>query len=427
VRQAEVSFLDVNLEQAFGMSRHAITWFTVAVASLTVEDRRGNVATGKGASVLSVPWSWPDSALPVSSRDSLLRRLTTDLAQRLVGCDYTDPIRSWREAEQELGRVAACSAEGHDDPVPRLAAAIALGAVDNAMHDAWARSAGLPAYRMYDADYLTDDLGVFLGARHAGRFPGEYLVAPRRILPTQHVVGTSDPLERGHPNDGRSLREWLRSDRVRDVKIKLAGRDPDEDARRIVQVHHVVRDTIGADCSLALDPNEGYVSVEMVETMLDAVAALDPETSSRLGYVEQPVSREARPDPSTLRRLGRRIPVVIDEGLASLEELRRIGDDGWSGAVIKASKGQTPALLTCALTQAYGWFASMQDLTAVDLALEHSARLASVLSLSVPHVEYNSRQYAPAANRRLAALRPELVAVRDGTIVVGDRLRPGIY
>jgi L-alanine-DL-glutamate epimerase-like enolase superfamily enzyme len=161
--------------------------------------------------------------------------------------------------------------------------------------------------------------------------------------------------------------------------------------------------------------------------MLDAVAALDPETSSRLGYVEQPVSREARPDPSTLRRLGRRIPVVIDEGLASLEELRRIGDDGWSGAVIKASKGQTPALLTCALTQAYGWFASMQDLTAVDLALEHSARLASVLSLSVPHVEYNSRQYAPAANRRLAALRPELVAVRDGTIVVGDRLRPGIY
>jgi L-alanine-DL-glutamate epimerase-like enolase superfamily enzyme len=427
VRQAEVNFLDVNLEQVFGMSRQAITWFTVALVSLTVEDRRGNVAAGSGASVLSIPWSWPESALPVSARDGILRRLTTDLAGRLVGCDPTDPIHSWRDAEQELGHLAACSAQGQGEAVPTLATALALGAVDNAMHDAWARAADLPAYRMYDAEHLTDDLGALLGAQHSGYFPDKCLVAPRRSVPIQHVVGTTDPLEPDPSNDARSLRDWLRSDRVREVKIKLAGRDPDEDARRVVSVYHVVRETIGTNCSLALDPNEGYSSVAMVETMLDVVAALEPEASSRLRYVEQPVSREARPEPGALRRLGRRLPVVIDEALASLEALRSIGDDGWSGAVIKASKGQTPALLTCAVTRSQGLFRSMQDLTAVDLALEHSARLASVLDLSVPHLEYNSRQYAPAANRRLASLRPELVAVRDGAIEVGRDLRPGIY
>ena len=128
-----------------------------------------------------------------------------------------------------------------------------------------------------------------------------------------------------------------------------------------------------------------------------------------------------------MAELSARVPVLLDEGLSGLDDLTTLRAHGWSGSVIKAAKGQTLALLAHAFLCRFGLFATIQDLTAVDLALRHSARLAGVLDLSAPQFEYNSRQYAPHINAELARTDPEFATVRDGRIDIGDAVAPGLY
>ncbi|MFG3700598.1 enolase C-terminal domain-like protein [Micromonospora sp. NPDC047620] len=426
VRDARVSFREIDLDHPFMISGRAITWFTLALVDVVATNRRGEAATGRGASVLSVPWSWPTSRLDVRGRDAALRRLTERFAHAALGAEPADPVGTWLRLHQTVADTGAAVEDvPAPEPIPRLAALLCLGAVDNALHDAWARAAGRPAHTMYTPDHLAHDLGACVDPTLAGRYPGEFLTAPRRRLPVQHVVGTADPLRPGDAGGARSLEEWLRRDGVRHVKIKVPGRDPDADARRIAEVHRVASART-ADVVLSVDPNEGYPGPAALGAMLDALAATAPDAFQAVAFVEQPWPRDSSPDPAAVREQSRRRPVLMDESLHDPAQLRHVRSDGWSGVVVKAGKGQTPALLTYAFARAHGLFVTMQDLTAVDAALAHSARLASVFDLSAPHLEYNSRQYAPTGNRDLAGRQPSLVTVDDGVIVL-DEPTAGIY
>src|SRR5690625_5374952 len=70
-------------------------------------------------------------------------------------------------------------------------------------------------------------------------------------------------------------------------------------------------------------------------------------------------------------------------------------------------------MVTNAVARHLGLKIAVQDLTTVGPALAHSISLASALEPDWPHLEYNSRQYAAAANDDLAAQAPDLVQVRD--------------
>ncbi|MGV9306939.1 enolase C-terminal domain-like protein [Nonomuraea sp. NPDC003727] len=436
VREAAAAFHDVRLDHPLRLSGATVDRFTLAVVRVTVEDRAGRVAWGEGASVLSVPWSWPVSGLSWTVRDLVLRRLTERLAAAATEVGSGDPFAIHRE----LSEAAACArrdgaeAAGGPEPVPELAAALALGAVDNAVHDGWARAAGAPATSLYE--------GLDLGPA-------------RRRLPVQHVVGLDDPLEADpleHPREPdplkpdavesgrlesgppgrddvapprraavRPLREWLRAEGIAHVKIKLSGRDPAADARRVIEVHRVLRESAGARHTVSLDPNEGYQEPAAVLELLDA---LDGSPAwDALTYLEQPVPRDAPPDPGGMRAIGARLPVLADESLATEADLARLAAAGWSGSVIKAARGQSLAMRSLAHARAHGMRVALQDLTAVGLALVHSARLAAALPLDWQAFEYNSRQYAPRANGDLPA---ELVRVRQGHVVPGPA-RPGIH
>ncbi|MGW4470649.1 enolase C-terminal domain-like protein [Nonomuraea sp. NPDC004354] len=436
VREAAAAFHDVRLDHPLRLSGATVDRFTLAVVRVTVEDRAGRVAWGEGASVLSVPWSWPVSGLSWTVRDLVLRRLTERLAAAATEVRSGDPFAIHRE----LSEAAACArrdgaeAAGGPEPVPELAAALALGAVDNAVHDGWARAAGAPATSLYE--------GLDLGPA-------------RRRLPVQHVVGLDDPLEADpleHPREPdplkpdavesgrlesgppgradvapprraavRPLREWLRAEGIAHVKIKLSGRDPAADARRVIEVHRVLRESAGARHTVSLDPNEGYQEPAAVLELLDA---LDGSPAwDALTYLEQPVPRDAPPDPGGMRAIGARLPVLADESLATEADLARLAAAGWSGSVIKAARGQSLAMRSLAHARAHGMRVALQDLTAVGLALVHSARLAAALPLDWQAFEYNSRQYAPRANGDLPA---ELVRVRQGHVVPGPA-RPGIH
>ncbi|GAA0924373.1 enolase C-terminal domain-like protein [Nonomuraea longicatena] len=429
IAQAQASFRDVVLDHPLRLAGASVDRFTLAVVQVRAEGPGGPVA-GTGASVLSVPWSWPRSDLSWQARDAVLR----DLAATLCASAATRPPGDPFALFDHLATVAG----GAAPEVPALARSLALGAVDNAVHDAWSRAADLPA-ALVNADLLNADLGATAdrGARSAGpegaggryarargrgaRPVGQHAARGRyararatpdggATLEVQHVAGVGDPLD--------ELREWLVRDGIRHVKVKLSGRDPREDAARVVEVHRVLRASVPGRISLSLDPNEGYATPADATRMIEHLAAA--EAFADVGYMEQPVPRDSAPDPGAMRELCALLPVLADEGLAGVGDLDRLAAEGWAGLVVKAARGQSLALRSWEYAVTRGMFVVVQDLTAVDLALAHSARLAATLPLSWRAFECNSRQYAPHANAALP-----FMDVTDGLITLGPPT-PGI-
>ena len=242
------------------------------------------------------------------------------------------------------------------------------------------------------------------------------------------TISATDPLTSGDSAaDGyRSLLDWCRTERLRHFKIKVLGRDPQQDADRIGAVHDTVR-SVSTDPRLAVDPNEGYASREALDELVAALCERHPAAAVSIAYIEQPVPRSVTLPPRATGQRGLTIPVLMDEGSSSIGSLAELTRSGWDGLVVKAGKGQTYALLAHAYARFHRLFLTVQDLTAVDLALQHSARLASVLRTDSLHLEYNSRQYAPHANARLSRSHPDLTAVRNGAVRLAPLDAPGIY
>ncbi|MPV36452.1 enolase C-terminal domain-like protein [Georgenia subflava] len=419
VRDASTTFVPMTFTTPLTISGRAITSCDLAVVEAVVEDRRGRTAVGRGATVLSVPWSWPGAGPAHAVREESLRRLTEALAAASTHLDAADPLTHWQQLHDELGATARRAGTA---PMPALAAMLALGAVDNALHDAWGRAAGRPVWEMYTGEHLGRDLA---GLGLPGRFPGEFLRRPAATLPVQHVVGAQDLLvpDPLRPHE-RSLVEWIAEEGVHHLKIKTASLDPAEDARRIARTHALAAELVD-DVRLTVDPNEGYADAHDAAAMLDHLQRLSPAAAAAVALIEQPTPR-GRDAPAGLAELSARVPVLADEGFTDLAQLQTLRARGWSGLVVKAAKGQTPALLAHAYARAHGLFVTAQDLTAVDLALRHSARLAGALDLSATHLEYNSRQYVPAGNDELTRTDPALTTVKDGRVRL-PAARAGLY
>ncbi|MBZ2199547.1 enolase C-terminal domain-like protein [Occultella gossypii] len=429
VREAHATFDRVRLDPPFVISGRSLTSYTLAEVEVVVSDRAGRTATGRGHSVLSVPWAWPSATLDPNVRDAVMRSCVAAFASRAEGLGPADPIQIWRQLE--AARTAVVAAVDGAGELPGLAAALALGAVDNAVHDAWSRAAGRPAFSMYHEEFLAEDLG-WLDPALRGRYPGDFHGEPRRQLPVQHVVGVGDPLESGDRSTAGdpsraggepSLRDWLRAEGIRHLKVKVGGLDPLEDAARIARVAAVAQSEVG-EYTLAVDPNEGYPDAATTVLLAVELRRTAPWAAARLGYVEQPTPRALVPGRDAFSGVG--VPVVIDEGYSDPGRLARLRADGWSGVVIKASKGQSSALVTHAYARAHDLFVTVQDLTCVAGAFAHSARLVTGLPLSSPHLEYNSRQYAPAGNRALGASHPALTRVAAGAVRHPLLDRPGL-
>src|SRR4029078_11665465 len=90
-------------------------------------------------------------------------------------------------------------------------------------------------------------------------------------------------------------------------------------------------------------------------------------------------------------------PIVIDESLIDLESLQLAREMGYTGAALKACKGQGASMLLGAGAQKRGLFLCVHDLTCPGASLLHSAGLAAHVP-GVAAIESNARQYMAAAN-----------------------------
>src|SRR5204862_766036 len=113
------------------------------------------------------------------------------------------------------------------------------------------------------------------------------------------------------------------------------------------------------------------------------------------------------------------------ESLIDLESILIARAMGYTGAALKACKGQSQSLLMAAAAQKYGMFLCVQDLTCVGASLIHSAGLAAHVP-GVAAIESNGRQYCPAANRGWDDRFPGVFTTRDGTLNTALLNGPGL-
>jgi len=394
----------------------------------------GKTHIGFGSMPLGNVWAWPSRSLSyhetLAAMQDVARHFALDWpALAPVG----HPIEILTATESRVFDLAADYQEATRQPerMPDLAALVAIAPLDAALHDGYAKALGRSAYDILGPEFLAGDVSRFLGPEFAGV---NWSVAVRNRpvprLPLYHLVGALDPLtpaEVQHPvGDGRpeTLIDWIQTDGLTHLKIKLNGDAHQWDYDRIAAVHAVAcRTRPGVRFHYSLDFNERCPDVDALLLLLERLRREQPLAYDWVEYVEQPTSRSQ--SGYSLHEAARLKPMVVDEGLLHLDSLRAQRDRGYNGVAFKACKGQTNSLLLAVAAAHWGLFRCVQDLTCPGASLIHSAGLAAHL-VGVQAIEANARQYVPVANESWLSRHPGCFLVRDGQLQTETLIGPGL-
>lgn len=381
---------------------------------------------GTGEMTMGNAWAWP-SKIPSKITLKLLLELANRLAARVQAANLSgDPLQITHQVAvmrdsvtDELNQEFKIT-----ERIPKLAAMLAASPLEAAIHDAFGRAQGKNSFDCMTAEFLNEDLSVYLGQDFIGKYPVDYLSEkPKPTMPLYHLVGALDPLSdadiKSRLNDGypETLEEWLLSDGITHLKIKLAGNNIDWDVGRIVEVTRICEATAPErNWKLSFDFNEQCPNEDYVIDLLERIERLSNLSFQRLQYIEQPTPRDLTiRTEMTVHRIARIRPVVIDESLTDLQSLKLARQRGYTGLALKACKGQTECLLMGAAGAEYGMFTCVQDLTCVGGSFLHSAAIASRFP-KVVAIEGNGRQYCPVGNQAYMKQYAPMFRVRYGTI-----------
>ncbi len=380
----------------------AVDRATLLNVEIAVSTRTGKRARGFGSMPLGNVWAFPSRKLSYDQTLAAMKALAERLAPLTAACkEFGHPIDLTWALEPQYVRAAAELQVG--EPIPILSTFVTASPFDAALHDAFGKVHGLNCYHTYGPDFLDHDLGHYLGPDFRGETLDRYVrKSPQPRLPLYHLIGALDPLEeRDIPrrlNDGmpETLNEWIDYDGLTHLKIKLNGDDLAWDVNRVVSVDRVAGEAQKrrgvAKWNYSLDFNEKCKDVGYLLEFLRQVQAQAPAGFERIQYIEQPTARDLKANRHNVMHEASKIrPVVIDESLIDLESLLLARDMGYTGAALKACKGQTQSLLMAAAAQKFGMFLCVQDLTCPGASLIHSAGLAAHVP-GVAAIESNSRQ-----------------------------------
>jgi L-alanine-DL-glutamate epimerase-like enolase superfamily enzyme len=406
---------------------------TIVNVNVAVETMSGTVARGFGSMPLGNVWSFPSKVLNYDDTLAAIKALVERIAR--ITADYTEPghpielnhvleplyLRAADEVGQQIGLA---------EPIPKLCTLLVVSPFDAAIHDAFGKAHGLNCYRTYGPGFMAHDLARYLGPDFRGVHLDRYVrQQPQPRMPLYHLIGALDPIEeadvRQRVGDGlpETLSAWIRYNGLTHLKIKLNGDQLDWDVQRVLHVDRAVARTQrarGVDrWFYSLDfnekcPNSGYL-VEFLHRVKDQT----PAGFERVQYIEQPTARDLKADRANVMHEASLLrPVVIDESLTDRESLQLARDMGYTGAALKACKGQSQALLMAAAAQKDNLFLCVQDLTCPGASLLHSAGLAAHIP-GVAAIEANARQYMPAANVPWEERFPGIFRINDGTMETG--------
>jgi len=430
IRVVEISFdtEDFQYRTPIKFGGVALDRATILNVACVVRASDGRTARGRGSMPLGNVWAWPSKVVGYDSTLGAMKALSEDIAHDILAySDCGHPVDVAIELEKDARRNAehVSSAMSLPEGMPPLAAMVVASPFDAAIHDAYGKLHGLNCYHTYGRDLLPHNLDHYLGADFRGRHLSEFVRRePEPRLPLYHLVGAVDPLTSADVNkpigDGlpETLGEWIPFNGLTHLKIKLNGDDAGWDLERILGVERVATEAQAKRgvprWFYSLDFNERCPNVDYLIDLLNRLREGSPSAFDRVQYVEQPTKRDLKADRGNVMHAASKLkPVVIDESLLDLESLHLAREMGYTGAALKACKGQSQSLLMAAAAQTMGLFLCVQDLTCPGASLIHSAGLAAHVP-GVAAIEANSRQYCPAANRPWEERFPGIFRVNDG-------------
>ena len=405
-----------------------------------VVTRDGRMAHGFGSMPLANTWAFPSRDMTAHQTQEAMRALSERCAKLCNAFDESGhPIELGLALEDQF-LIAAAEVSRElklTQPIPKLCTLVCGSAFDAALHDAFGKAHGLNCYHTYTREFMNRDLGAHLGSDYAGEYPSQYVRrAPQPRMPLYHLIGALDPLdddENTSPvGDGLpdTLPQWIHFNGLTHLKIKLNGDELAWDLERIIKVDRITTDVQrerGVNgWHYSLDFNERCQSVGYLLELLHKLRERTPRGFERVQYIEQPTPRDLKAHPENrMHEAAKLKPVVIDESLTDLESLLLARDLGYTGAALKACKGQSQSLLMAAAAQKLGMFLCVQDLSCPGASLIHSAGLAAHVP-GIAAIESNSRQYCPAANAAWAEKFPGIFKIRDGTMETSCLTGPGL-
>ncbi|UCF39433.1 MAG: mandelate racemase/muconate lactonizing enzyme family protein [Acidobacteriota bacterium] len=430
VVEVDLWYLPVTTRVPLKFGPETLTSVTCARVRIRVVDSKGRSADGWGETPLSVQWVWP-SALAYSTRHNALKGFCRLLA------------RNWSEFESkghpiELGydfqhqvlprlRQEYSQHQKLEEDLPYLAALVCCSPFDIALHDAYGNLLGIDVYQTYSSDFMRRDLADFLepaagsDADFSRKSPSDFLVR-RRVdkLAAWHLVGGLDPIDAAEltgdePGDGYPvlLGDWIETDGLNCLKIKLKGNDPEWDYARLVKVGRLAEDK-QVDW-LTADFNCTVNEPEYVNAILDRLKLEWPRVYGMLLYVEQPFPYDLENHRIDVHSVSARKPLFMDESAHDWQLIRLGRSLGWSGVALKTCKTQTGAILSACWAKAHGMTLMVQDLTNPMLAQIPHVLLAAHVD-TIMGVETNSMQFYPDASKPESLIHPGLYRRRGGML-----------
>ena len=196
--EAQAYFLDEKARTPLKFGAVVMDGVTLCYVRVRVENRRGQVAEGWGAIFLSDVWAFPTPRLDHAIKDKAMRRVTQAVCRRASDFkSFAHPIDIFLEVESELKAQSAQISRdlALTEEMPFLAALVCASPVDAAIHDAFGVVNGIPTYVGYQPEFVSHDLGAYLGPSLRGRYLSDFVrlkAAP--TVPIFHLVGGLDAL-----------------------------------------------------------------------------------------------------------------------------------------------------------------------------------------------------------------------------------------
>ena len=125
-------------------------------------------------------------------------------------------------------------------------------------------------------------------------------------IPLEWSVSMADELSTMIAEAKRAVDEFG----IRVLCLKMADR---RGWRQDVKNFEAVRDAVGEDVMIGVDPNTGW-------TLADALSAVRELRKMDLGYIEQPIARRDLKGMAEIRRAADGVPVMADEALFTLQD-----------------------------------------------------------------------------------------------------------
>lgn len=436
---AELFFLPVHTRMPLKFGAETVEYVTCARVRLLVEGSNGKRVEGWGETPLSVTWVWP-STDPYEVRHQALKAFCLKLVYAWagfeerghpmeIGNDFINDVlpellKEQNEYQEESGA----------EPMPWLAALVCCSLFDIALHDAYGKLHGVDIYKTYNRDWMNRSLAEFIQPAgdiefsFEGKYPEDFFQGKSATsLHAWHLVGGVDPIDESErtgkePDDGYPvlLADWIKTDGLTCLKVKLRGNDYDWDFERLLKVGTIA---INGGCLwLTADFNCMVTDPAYVNQLLDRFRDEHPRIYGMLLYVEQPFPYELSEHPIDVHSVSARKPLFLDESAHDWREVRRGRELGWNGVALKTCKTQTGALLSACWARAHGMTLMVQDLTNPMLAQIPHVRLAAEVG-TIMGVETNGMQFYPEASSIEAKVHPGLYKRIGGKLdlsTIGD-------